>query len=107
MNWWQREDLCYQDGVLLFAGQSVADLVREVGTPGFVYSIDRVLQNLDRLHSALDAAGLNGRHSVLYAMKANRFAPLLAALKQSGKCGIDACSPREVEHAMSCGFQST
>jgi len=106
MSWWQREDLCYQDGVLFFAGQSVADLVREVGTPGFVYSMGRVLQNLDRLHNALDDAGLDGRHSVLYAMKANRFAPLLAALKQSGKCGIDACSPREVEHAISCGFNA-
>ena len=48
---------------------------------------------------------MKDRHSVLYAMKANRFAPLLAALKQSGLCGIDACSPREVEHAVSCGFR--
>nr|WP_240194970.1 hypothetical protein [Desulfobulbus rhabdoformis] len=37
-------------------------------------------------------------------MKANRFAPLLAMLKQSGLCGIDACSPAEIELAVSCGF---
>jgi diaminopimelate decarboxylase len=37
-------------------------------------------------------------------MKANRFAPLLTFLKQTGLCGIDACSPGEVEHAVSCGF---
>jgi len=105
LTWWQREDLCYQDGDLYFAGQSVANLVREVRTPGFVYSMARVKQNLERLHLALDTVGLKDRHSVLYAMKANRFAPLLAALKQSGLCGIDACSPREVEHAVSCGFR--
>ena len=44
------------------------------------------------------------RHRLYYAMKANRFAPLLTFLKQSGLCGIDACSPAEVEHALGCGF---
>jgi diaminopimelate decarboxylase len=29
---------------------------------------------------------------------------LLTFLKQTGLCGIDACSPGEVEHAVSCGF---
>ena len=37
-------------------------------------------------------------------MKANRFAPLLRFIKQTGLCGIDACSPNEVRHAVSCGF---
>lgn len=104
LDWWQRDDLGYRDGDLTFAGLSVAGLVRELGTPGFVYSMERVRQNLGRLHAALEEAGLGGRYTLLYAMKANRFAPLLAALKQSGLCGIDACSPREVEHAVSCGF---
>ena len=40
----------------------------------------------------------------LIAMKANRFMPLLSNLKQKNLCGIDACSPQEVEHAVSCGF---
>src|SRR5690606_36682154 len=53
---------------------------------------------------ALDNAGFNNRHSIYSAMKANRFTPLLTFLKQTGICGIDACSPAEVEHAVSCGF---
>ena len=104
LDWWQREDLCYRNGELVFAGHNVADLVWELGTPGFVYAMPRVRDNLSRLRTALDKAGLAGRSTLLYAMKANRFAPLLAALKQSGLCGIDACSPAEVTHAASCGF---
>jgi len=104
LTWWQREDLCYRDGELVFAGHNVADLVWELGTPGFIYSLPRVQDNDLRLRKALDTAGLAGRSSILYAMKANRYAPLLTALKQSGLCGIDACSPAEVAHAVSCGF---
>lgn len=103
-SWWQRDDLCYQEERLFFAGRSVQALADQFGTPAFVYSADRVRSNLQRLHRALDAAGLAGQYSLHYAMKANRFAPLLTFLKQTGLCGIDACSPAEVEHAVSCGF---
>lgn len=102
--WWQREDLCYRQGQLFFAGQGVQALADRFGTPSFVYSAARVRANLERLHAALNGAGLAGRFTLHYAMKANRFAPLLTFLKQSGLCGIDACSPAEVEHAVSCGF---
>lgn len=103
--WWQREDLCYQDRHLYFAGQNVQKLACQYGTPSFVYSPARVESNLSRLRQALDASGLAGRSSIYYAMKANRFAPLLRYLKQTGLCGIDACSPNEVRHAISCGFK--
>lgn len=105
MGWWQRGDLGYVDGRLQFAGRPVAGLVEQVGTPGFVYSVERARNNLERLRAALDRAGLAGRSTVLYAMKANRHAPLLSALERSGLCGIDACSPREVELAVKCGFR--
>jgi diaminopimelate decarboxylase len=103
-DWWQRDDLCYQDRQLYFAGQSVQKLAYQFGTPSFVYSAARVEANLLRLRQALAAAGLGRRSSILYAMKANRFAPLLRFLKETGLCGIDACSPNEVRHALSCGF---
>lgn len=102
--WWQRADLCYQREQLLFAGRRVQDLAEQFGTPSFVYSTSRIQENLGRLHTALQAANLAGLYSLHYAMKANRFAPLLTFLKQTGLCGIDACSPGEVEHAVSCGF---
>ena len=103
-DWWQRDDLCYQNNRLYFAGQSVRKLADRFGTPSFVYSAARVESNLLRIRQALAAAGLGRRSSILYAMKANRFAPLLRFLRQTGLCGIDACSPNEVRHAVSCGF---
>lgn len=102
--WWQRPDLAYQGGHLCFAGHRVEDLAKQFGTPSFVYSAARVRDNLKRLHAALNSGPLAGRCSIWYAMKANRFAPLLTFLKQTGLCGIDACSPAEVELAVSCGF---
>lgn len=105
INWWQREDLCYKNGALFFAGQSVKDLADQFGSPSFVYSLARVQSNLKRLHNALGRIALPSGYSLLYAMKANRFMPLLTTLKQMGLCGIDACSPQEVELAVSCGFK--
>lgn len=52
----------------------------------------------------MDSTGL--RAEIRYAMKANRFGPLLTAMKLSGLCGIDACSPGEVRHAVQCGFRT-
>ncbi len=106
-DWWQRADLCYQHNHLHFAGHKVADLARQFGTPAFVYSAKRVRENLERLKSTLSTIGGQHHHRLFYAMKANRFAPLLTFLKQTGLCGIDCCSPAEVEHALSCGFAPT
>ena len=103
-SWWQRPDLCYQEGQLLFAGNFVKDLIAAHGTPTFVYSGQRVTNNIQRLKKALDATTLQNRYSILYAMKANRFRPLMQLLQQQGSVGIDACSPNEVDHAVKCGF---
>lgn len=103
-DWWQRPDLCYQQQQLQFAGHTVSALARQFGTPAFVYSAKRVRENILRVKKALVESGDQHRHHLYYAMKANRFAPLLTYLKQTGLCGIDCCSPAEVEQALSCGF---
>jgi diaminopimelate decarboxylase len=103
--WWQRADLSYHGEALFFAGHSVEALAKRFGSPSFVYSFARVRDNLERVDAALKAAQLPAGYTLLYAMKANRFAPLLTSLQHTGLCGIDACSPREVEHAVSCGFR--
>ncbi len=105
--WWERDDLAYQRQHLHFAGRPVADLARQFGTPAFVYSAQRVKENIARLKNSLSTIGGQRQHRLFYAMKANRFAPLLTFLKQTGLCGIDACSPAEVEHALGCGFSAT
>jgi len=104
-DWWQRADLCYQQQQLYFAEQAVEDLARQFGTPAFVYSAGRVKDNIQRVKEVLNSLAGQRRHRLFYAMKANRFAPLLTYLKQSGLCGIDACSPAEVEQALACGFR--
>lgn len=99
--WWERQDLCYQDSVLFFAGKSVTDLIRTTGTPAFFYNGNRILQNIGRLHKALDQLDA---HKIFYAVKANRFAPVLTYIQNGAKCGVDVCSPIELLHAFSCGF---
>lgn len=104
-NWWEREDLFFDNNHLVFAGQTVQGLGRQFGSPSFFYNAERVLANIKRLTTALDREGLKNKHKVYFAMKANRFMPLLTVLKKSGLIGIDACSPEEVDHAIACGFK--
>ena len=104
--WWERDNLRFVDDQLMFAGRSACDLATQFGTPAFFYDGNRLVDNVRRIHRALEGAGLSGRFAVKYAMKANRFAPLLCHLRASGLVGIDACSPGEVEHAIACGFHA-
>ncbi len=102
--WWERPDLHYRGGRLQFGGRDLAGLAA-AGTPAYVYRADRVQENLSRLRNALDAARVP--HDLYYAIKANRFAPLLDGLRASGRCGVDACSPAEVRLALQHGFRET
>jgi len=105
-DWWSRNDLQHDAGTLLFANNSVAELAKQFSTPAFFYNARRVTDNIRRLHNALDDADLENQYRIYYAMKANRFSPLLTHIKKSGLAGIDACSPEEVLHAISCGFRA-
>jgi diaminopimelate decarboxylase len=100
--WWERDDLHYVGDRLHFAGSDVAALAAEAARPLYIYSLDRVRANLDRLLGGLGASGCP--HRVYFAIKANRYAPLLRMLAQSGRCGADICSPDELDHALTCGF---
>jgi diaminopimelate decarboxylase len=103
--WWERDDLGYREGRLHIGGRDLATLVAASGTPTYVYSSVRVRDNLERLRSALGAHGVE--HDVYYAIKANRYAPLVTYLKLLGRCGIDACSPNEVRYARQIGFEES
>ncbi|MEH6662749.1 MAG: diaminopimelate decarboxylase [Parasphingorhabdus sp.] len=100
--WWERDDLNYLDDRLHFAGRDVGKLAAEADGPLYLYSLYRVAAKLDGLLQALAASGCD--HRVYYAMKANRFEPLLQMMARSGKCGVDICSPNELDLALSCGF---
>lgn len=100
--WWERPDLGYDARSLTFAGRKTQELAHRFGTPTFLYSAARIRANLARIQGALKATGLPS--CLYYAMKANRFAPILTLMASEGLCGIDACSPEEVMHAMACGI---
>lgn len=100
--WWARDDLGYVDGRLRFAGVDVAAASEAADQPLFLYSAPRVAANLARLQGALGGVGRPTR--VYYAMKSNRFEPLLAAMARWGKTGVDVCSPDEVDRALAAGF---
>lgn len=102
MDWWRRDDLHRDGGRLTFAGHDVEALAAQADGPVFLYSAARVLENAARVRQALAATGMGGE--LFYAVKANRFAPLLALLADSGLAGADVCSPGELAHALDCGF---
>ncbi len=100
--WWERDDLGYQANRLQLAGTDLTYLARSAGTPTFVYDASRVVDNLARLSGALGKQGVP--HKIFYALKANRFLPLVTYLKLMGQCGLDVCSPNELLLARQVGF---
>jgi diaminopimelate decarboxylase len=100
--WWARDDLDYLDGRLHLAGHDVGQLAEEAEQPLFLLSSARVAANLARLRAALAQTGAPSR--VFYAMKANRNPELLQAMARWGFCGVDVCSPNELDRALACGF---
>lgn len=101
--WWSGSLQVGSDG-LLFAGRSVRELARQTGTPVYLYDARRVSEQVATLRTVFSANRLSGR--VYYALKANRFRPLLGRLLDEGDVGIDACSPREVDWALETGFSA-
>lgn len=76
------------DGLLL-------DLVREHGTPLFVYDAETIRLRIAELRARFDV--------VRYAQKANSNLALLALARESG-CVVDAVSAGEIERALAAGF---
>jgi diaminopimelate decarboxylase len=107
--WWRRPGLDVVDDRLSLNGADLEALIREHGTPLFVYDLARPRENVRALQAALSRAGL--RPVVRFALKANPDPRILAVLRGLGdpgspeSVGIDACSPGEVLHALANGWQ--
>lgn len=89
-------------GGLTLDGVSVAEIAARHGTPLYIYSAATVRRRFAELRAALAGSGVASR--IYYAMKANRFPPLLRLIRAEGDVAIDACSPREVAQALAIGF---
>lgn len=101
--WWAGNGLACGSGGLTIGGHSVTELARAHGTPLYVYCKQSVRERLARLRAALVTWGV--KTQIYYAMKANRFAPILQVIRAEGDVGIDACSPREAALALEQGFR--
>lgn len=87
-----------QHGILAIGGQSVAALADAAGdTPFFVYDLGVVRAHVARLRAALPASV-----SIHYAIKANPFAPLVAAMAGMVD-GLDVASEGELALALASG----
>jgi len=100
--WWTRPGLEARDGRLLVAGRDAEAVAREHGTPVFAYDLPRIEEQARRLIEAFERAGVPFR--LRLALKAQRDPEVLAFVRGLGAVGIDACSPREVHHALEHGW---
>jgi diaminopimelate decarboxylase len=109
--WWSRPGLEVRDGRLTIAGHDVEELAREHGTPLYVYDLAHAQEQARSLQDALERAGVD--HRVRFALKAQREAAFLAALRALGDVGdpravgMDVCSPGELEWALANGFEAS
>ena len=100
--WWFGDALTAGPHGLELDGHPLAAVAREHGTCLYAYGAKTVRRRIGELRAALASTG--APHRLLFAMKANRYRPLLDLLKREGDLGIDACSPREIARALEAGF---
>ncbi|HRE46758.1 MAG TPA: diaminopimelate decarboxylase [Aggregatilineales bacterium] len=84
--------IAYHEGVLHAGGVSLAAIASAVGTPCYIYDLDRVGENVRRLQAAFPEAEIH------YSLKANANLALIRALVGMG-CGLDAVSAGEIFRA--------
>jgi diaminopimelate decarboxylase len=107
--WWTRPGLEVRGGRLAIAGRDAESIAREHGTPIYVHDLMRVQEQVRALQGGLAGAGV--RHSVRFALKAQRepaFLRFLRALGPPGtpeSVGMDVCSPGELRWALDHGWQ--
>jgi len=92
-------ELTYRAHHLHFEEVSLDRLMAETGTPSYVYSRARLLENYHRFDDAFKA--LN--HQVLFAMKANSNGAILSLLGKAGS-GADIVSAGELFRARRAGI---
>jgi diaminopimelate decarboxylase len=92
------DSIRYVNHKLMIDDVDLADLARETGTPAYVYSLPRALQNYRRIANAF--ADFDAH--IHYSAKANANLAVFGALIQAG-AGIDAVSAGEAYRALRAG----
>lgn len=100
--WWVGGSLTISADGVEVGGRNLEELARSLGTPLYLYDGARIREQIAILRAALAPFQ---RRRIYYALKANRFGPLLKLIRGEGDVGVDACSPREVDCALEAGFR--
>lgn len=88
----------YRAGNLFADEISIEEIAEQVGTPVYIYSLKRMLHNLERIRSAFSVL----KPEIHYSAKANANLAVLKTLVQAG-AGIDAVSAGEIHKALLAG----
>jgi diaminopimelate decarboxylase len=94
--------LSVRDGRLLVEECDSLDLLREFGSPLFVFSEDQLRRNVRRFHAAFQAGWPDGKVVVMPAAKANWISAVQRILADEG-CGCDTYSAGELTMALNAG----
>ena len=94
--------LSARDGRLYVEECDTLDLVREFGSPLFVFSEDQLRRNVRRFHAAFQAGWPDGPVVVMPAAKANWLAAIQRILASEGS-GCDTYSAGELTMALNAG----
>ncbi len=92
----------YRRGKLYAEGVSIERIVREVGTPVFIYSA----KTIKRHYGAFDGAFRSVKHLVCYSVKANSNIAILRLLAREGS-GFDIVSGGELFRVVKAGGDTT
>jgi len=94
--------LSVRDGQLYVEACRALDLLREFGSPLFVFSEDQLRRNVRRFRAAFSAGWPDGQVVVMPAAKANWLAAIQRILASEG-CGCDIYSAGELTMALQAG----
>ncbi len=101
--WKSVKELENRKGVLYFGGCDARELAESFGTPLYVYSEDRILQNYRRLNNAY--LKYYPHFNIFYAVKANNNPAIVHRLGKEG-AGADASCVPEIKIAKQAGIPS-
>lgn len=99
--WKSVRELENRNGILHFGGCDTRELAEQFGTPLYVYSEDRIIQNYQRLLNAYQKR--YQRFKVFYAVKANNNPAIVQRLGKEG-VGADASCVPEIKIAQMVGI---
>lgn len=95
------EYISYLDGTLYWMGKNVSKLVTSAGTPSLIYSVERMIDNLEWLSNAVKAAHEN--YMIAVAIKAIGNSKIVSSFKNKDLC-CEVMSEEEYVVAKRMGF---